>query len=110
MAAANVSPLFALLTLVLTLAVLVGVIHDERASAVAMVRAAMTSYERTDIDPEEIVGETMEGGVKGASPWRAAMARFCARAMCSDRRLSLRCLQGIQINHRTFRRRRVPHK
>jgi hypothetical protein len=40
----------------------VRVIHDERESAVAMVRAAMTSYERFDIDPEEIVGETMEQG------------------------------------------------
>ncbi len=40
----------------------VRVIHDERESAVAMVRAAMTSYERPDIDPEEIVGETMEQG------------------------------------------------
>jgi monovalent cation:H+ antiporter-2, CPA2 family len=40
----------------------VQVIHDERESAVAMVRAAMTSYERPDIDPEEIVGETMEQG------------------------------------------------
>ena len=38
----------------------VQVIHDERESAVAMVRAAMTSYERPDIDPEEIVGGTME--------------------------------------------------
>ena len=40
----------------------VQVIHDERESAVAMVRAAMTSYDRPDIDPEEIVGETMEQG------------------------------------------------
>ena len=40
----------------------VQVIHDERESAVAMVRAAMTSYDRPDIDPEEIVGETMKQG------------------------------------------------
>ncbi len=38
----------------------VQVIHDERESAVAMVRAAVSSYERADIDPEEIVSETME--------------------------------------------------
>jgi CPA2 family monovalent cation:H+ antiporter-2 len=38
----------------------VQVIHDERESAVAMVRAAISSYERPDIDPEEIVGDTME--------------------------------------------------
>ena len=38
----------------------VQVIHDERESAVAMVRAAISSYERADIDPEEIVGDTME--------------------------------------------------
>jgi monovalent cation:H+ antiporter-2, CPA2 family len=37
----------------------VQVIHDERESAVAMVRAAISSYDRTDIDPEEIVQETM---------------------------------------------------
>jgi hypothetical protein len=29
---------------------------------VAMVRAAISSYERPDIDPEEIVRETMEEG------------------------------------------------
>ncbi|MEI8039199.1 MAG: cation:proton antiporter [Verrucomicrobiota bacterium] len=40
----------------------VQVIHDERESAVAMVRAAISSYERTDIDPEEVVRETMEEG------------------------------------------------
>ncbi len=40
----------------------VHVVHDERESAVAMVRAAISSYERTDINPEEIVGHTMEGG------------------------------------------------
>ena len=39
----------------------VQVIHDEHESAVAMVRAAVSSYERVDIDPEEIVGDTMEG-------------------------------------------------
>jgi CPA2 family monovalent cation:H+ antiporter-2 len=38
----------------------VQVIHDERESAVAMIRTAMTSYDRPDIDPEEIVGETMK--------------------------------------------------
>ena len=38
----------------------VQVIHDERESAVAMVQAAISSYQRADIDPEEIVGETME--------------------------------------------------
>ena len=37
----------------------VQVIHDERESAVAMVRAAISSYERADINPEEIVGQTM---------------------------------------------------
>jgi monovalent cation:H+ antiporter-2, CPA2 family len=38
----------------------VQVIHDERESAVAMVRAAVSSYERADIDPEEVVGDIME--------------------------------------------------
>ncbi len=38
----------------------VQVIHDEHESAVAMVRAAISSYERMDIDPEQIVGDTME--------------------------------------------------
>lgn len=38
----------------------VRVIHDERESAVAMVRSAMSSYQRADIDPEEVVGDTME--------------------------------------------------
>ena len=37
----------------------VQVVHDERESAVAMVRAAVSSYERTDINPEEVVGDTM---------------------------------------------------
>jgi CPA2 family monovalent cation:H+ antiporter-2 len=40
----------------------VQVIHDERESAVAMVRAAISSYERTDIDPEEVVRQAMEEG------------------------------------------------
>jgi CPA2 family monovalent cation:H+ antiporter-2 len=40
----------------------VQVIHDEHESAVAMVRAAVSSYERVDIDPEQIVGDTMEDG------------------------------------------------
>ncbi len=40
----------------------VQVIHDERESAVAMVRAAISSYQRADIDPEEVVGDTMEDG------------------------------------------------
>ena len=38
----------------------VQVIHDERESAVAMVRAAISSYERPDIDPEKVVHEAME--------------------------------------------------
>ena len=38
----------------------VQVVHDERESAVAMVRAAISSYERADINPEEIVGHMME--------------------------------------------------
>jgi monovalent cation:H+ antiporter-2, CPA2 family len=38
----------------------VQVIHDERESAVAMVRAAISSYQRADIDPEEVVSDTME--------------------------------------------------
>jgi CPA2 family monovalent cation:H+ antiporter-2 len=38
----------------------VQVIHDERESAVAMVRAAMTSYDRPDINPEEVVGKIFE--------------------------------------------------
>jgi monovalent cation:H+ antiporter-2, CPA2 family len=37
----------------------VQVIHDEHESAVSMVRAAISSYERVDIDPEEVVGEAM---------------------------------------------------
>lgn len=41
----------------------VQVIHDERESAVAMVRAAISSYERADIDPEDVVRETMEDSV-----------------------------------------------
>jgi CPA2 family monovalent cation:H+ antiporter-2 len=40
----------------------VQVVHDERESAVAIVRAVMTSYDRPDIAPEEIVGETMKQG------------------------------------------------
>ena len=41
----------------------VQVIHDERESAVAMVRAAISSYQRTaDINAEEVVGDTMEDG------------------------------------------------
>jgi CPA2 family monovalent cation:H+ antiporter-2 len=38
----------------------VQVIHDERESAVAMVRAAVSTYDRADIDPEEVVGMAME--------------------------------------------------
>ncbi len=38
----------------------VEVIHDERESAVAMVRAAISSYERPDIEPEEVVREVLE--------------------------------------------------
>ncbi len=38
----------------------VQVIHDERESAVAMVRAALSSYEREDIDPEQVVREAMD--------------------------------------------------
>jgi CPA2 family monovalent cation:H+ antiporter-2 len=38
----------------------VRVIHDERESAVAMVRAAVSSYERADIDPEKVVRDTMD--------------------------------------------------
>jgi monovalent cation:H+ antiporter-2, CPA2 family len=41
----------------------VQVIHDERESAVAMVRAAVSSYDRLDIDPEQVVRETMAEGV-----------------------------------------------
>lgn len=40
----------------------VQVIHDEHESAVAMVRAAISSYERPDIDPEEVVREAMDQG------------------------------------------------
>ena len=40
----------------------VQVIHDERESAVAMVRAAVSTYQRADIDPVEVVHETMEPG------------------------------------------------
>lgn len=39
----------------------VQVIHDERETAVAMVRSAISSYERVDIDPEEVVRDAMEG-------------------------------------------------
>ena len=38
----------------------VQAIHDERESAVAMVRAALSSYERPDIDPIEVVRETIQ--------------------------------------------------
>lgn len=38
----------------------VQVIHDERETAVAMVRAAISSYERADIDPEAVVLEVMD--------------------------------------------------
>jgi len=38
----------------------VQVIHDERESAVAMVRAAVSTYQRADIDPEEVVLQTMD--------------------------------------------------
>lgn len=37
----------------------VEVIHDERESAVAMVKSAIAAYARADIDPEEIVLESM---------------------------------------------------
>jgi CPA2 family monovalent cation:H+ antiporter-2 len=37
----------------------VQVIHDERESAVAMVRSALSSYQRSDVDPEEIVSDMM---------------------------------------------------
>jgi len=38
----------------------VQVIHDERETAVAMVRAAISSYERADIHPEDVVRDVME--------------------------------------------------
>ncbi|MEI6175477.1 MAG: cation:proton antiporter [Verrucomicrobiota bacterium] len=38
----------------------VQVIHDERETAVAMVREAIASYERADIDPEEVVRDALE--------------------------------------------------
>ncbi len=38
----------------------VQVILDERETAVAMVRAAISSYDRADVDPEEVVHEMME--------------------------------------------------
>lgn len=38
----------------------VRVIHDERESAVAMVKAALSSYDRADIDPEKVVRDTMQ--------------------------------------------------
>jgi CPA2 family monovalent cation:H+ antiporter-2 len=38
----------------------VRVVHDERESAVAMVRAAIASYEGLNIDPEKVVGDAME--------------------------------------------------
>jgi CPA2 family monovalent cation:H+ antiporter-2 len=37
----------------------VQVIHDEHESAVAMVRAAISSYQRPDVDPDELVAEIM---------------------------------------------------
>ncbi len=37
----------------------VQVIHDERESAVAMVRSALSAYQRGDVDPEEIVSDVM---------------------------------------------------
>ena len=37
----------------------IQVIHDERESAVAMVRAAISSYQRPDVDPESIVGDIL---------------------------------------------------
>lgn len=39
----------------------VEVIHDERESAVAMVKAATSSYARVGISPEEVVNESMIG-------------------------------------------------
>ncbi|MES2995641.1 MAG: cation:proton antiporter [Verrucomicrobiota bacterium] len=38
----------------------VEVIHDERESAVAMVKAAMASYSRADINPEDVVNDVMD--------------------------------------------------
>ncbi|HEX5791389.1 MAG TPA: NAD-binding protein [Luteolibacter sp.] len=38
----------------------VQAIHDERESAVAMVRTAISSYERPDIEPAEVVREAIE--------------------------------------------------
>ncbi len=38
----------------------VKVIHDERETAVAMVRAAISSYDRSDINPEEVVHESLD--------------------------------------------------
>lgn len=40
----------------------VRVIHDERESAVAMVREAISSYGRADIDPEQVVSQAMDEG------------------------------------------------
>ncbi len=40
----------------------VQVIHDERESAVAMVRAAVSTYERADINPEDVVREALNDG------------------------------------------------
>lgn len=40
----------------------VQVIHDEHESAVAMVRAAISTYDRPDIDPEEVVRDALNGG------------------------------------------------
>jgi CPA2 family monovalent cation:H+ antiporter-2 len=40
----------------------VQVIHDEHESAVAMVRAAIATYDRPDIDPEQVVREAFNDG------------------------------------------------
>jgi hypothetical protein len=38
----------------------VRVIHDERETAVAMVQAAVSTYERNDIDAEQIVRDVVD--------------------------------------------------
>lgn len=38
----------------------VQAIHDERESAVALVRSALTSYDRGDIDPIQVVREAID--------------------------------------------------
>lgn len=38
----------------------VQVVHDERECAVSMIRAAMSSYERADVDPEQVVSAAMD--------------------------------------------------